>query len=225
MHLPLETWTFQAGSVTLEMESVPSIDPLIDDDLDLEHPPYWPVVWPSAHMLARWLIEQEGSERPGARPASILELGCGAGLVGLVASRLGAAVVQTDYIVEALELARRNARRNGIAGIRRVVADWRRWPLRQQFPLVLGSDVTYERSVHGALAEVLDQALAPGGVACLADPARPPSLAFFAALETAGWEVEMTEPAADTCDTPLFLYFVRRPANHRTPARIAAPVA
>jgi release factor glutamine methyltransferase len=43
-----------------------------------------------------------------------LEVGCGAGMVSLVAARAGAAVWATDLNPRAVELALRNAKRNGI---------------------------------------------------------------------------------------------------------------
>src|SRR5262249_14927808 len=156
---------------------------LITDDLDLDRPPYWPVLWPASLALARTL--------PGLLPTHLLELGCGTGLVGIVGALLWARVVQTDYIPAALLLARHNAERNGVDGIRRVAADWRAWPLRARFPLILASDVTYDRALHAALREVLECSLAPGGIACIADPGRPPTLAFFAALERDGWPVTL----------------------------------
>lgn len=49
--------------------------------------------------------------RPGAR---FLEVGCGAGLVSLVAARAGCVVSCTDANPLAVELARHNARQNGL---------------------------------------------------------------------------------------------------------------
>jgi predicted nicotinamide N-methyase len=143
------------------------------------------VVWDSAPTLARWLIDRGGW--PGV---PVLELGCGAGLVGLVLSYLGAAVTQTDLFPEALALAWRNAARNGLSGIRQVPADWRAWPLAGTWPAVVGSDLTYERAAHGALLNVLERSVAPGGAAYLADPARPMSRGFFARAEGEGWRVD-----------------------------------
>lgn len=50
--------------------------------------------------------------RPGER---FLEVGCGAGLVGLAAARRGAAAWATDLNPRAVELSRRNAESNGLA--------------------------------------------------------------------------------------------------------------
>lgn len=60
--------------------------------------------------------------RPGDR---ILDLGCGYGFVGILAARLIGAdrVVMSDVDPEALELAERNALRNGVPGVTIVQSD------------------------------------------------------------------------------------------------------
>jgi release factor glutamine methyltransferase len=57
--------------------------------------------------------------RPGQR---FLEVGCGAGLVSLVAARCGAEVVATDLNPHAVGLVQHNARQNGVA-VRAVQTD------------------------------------------------------------------------------------------------------
>lgn len=59
---------------------------------------------------------------PGLR---VLDLGCGCGLVGILAARLcgEANVVLTDIDPLAVETARRNAARNGVGGVRLAVSD------------------------------------------------------------------------------------------------------
>ena len=49
--------------------------------------------------------------RPGLR---FLEVGCGAGLVSMVAARAGCAVTCTDANPQAVELAKHNAKQNGV---------------------------------------------------------------------------------------------------------------
>lgn len=59
---------------------------------------------------------------PGDR---VLDLGCGYGVVGILAARLIGAdrVVMSDVDPEALELAERNALRNGVPGVKIVESD------------------------------------------------------------------------------------------------------
>ena len=61
-------------------------------------------VWPAASVLCRWMAKQTGM-----RGATVLEIGCGTGAVGLFAAALGASrVVLTDVSDGALENAQRN---------------------------------------------------------------------------------------------------------------------
>src|SRR3954471_9299348 len=66
--------------------------------------PYWGSLWPSAIALSH-----EIAGRPGAfRGRSVLELGAGVGLPGIVAATLGARVMQTDRDELSLHLCKRN---------------------------------------------------------------------------------------------------------------------
>ncbi|MGV3725061.1 MAG: class I SAM-dependent methyltransferase, partial [Actinomycetota bacterium] len=144
----------------------------LDADLvrgaDPERLPYWSVLWHSATALAGHMIQQQRW-----RGLEVLELGCGPGAAGLALAAAGARVTQTDLFPEAVTLARANACANGINACRHAAADWRAWPFRALWPVIIGSDLTYERASHPALLSVLEQALAPDGVAYLADPGRP----------------------------------------------------
>lgn len=59
---------------------------------------------------------------PGMR---VLDLGCGSGLVGILAAKLCGAenVVMCDVDPLAVEIAARNAARNGVGGVKAVVSD------------------------------------------------------------------------------------------------------
>ena len=158
--------------------------------------PYWAVLWRSGVALAR---ELEGEQTGGLR---VVELGCGLAVPSIAAARAGASVLATDVCPEALALAKRNARTNGVR-IETAALDWAtpgaqagRGPRpvppagelarRGRFDLVLAADVLYERAAVAALLSLLPR-LAPE--AWLADPGRPAAGAF---LEQANrrWQVE-----------------------------------
>jgi predicted nicotinamide N-methyase len=141
--------------------------------------PYWAVLWRSGVALAR---EVEGRELGGLR---VVELGCGLAVPSIAAARAGASVLATDVSLEALELAKRNARANGVR-IDTTTLDWAAPGRLGPFDLVLAADVLYERGAVGALLDLLPR-LAPE--ALLADPGRPAAGAF---LEQASrrWTVE-----------------------------------
>jgi predicted nicotinamide N-methyase len=141
--------------------------------------PYWAVLWRSGVALAR---ELEGEELGGLR---VVELGCGLAVPSIAAARAGASVLATDVSREALALANRNARANGVR-IETTTFDWEAPGNLARFDLVLAADVLYERPAVAALLDLLPR-LAPE--AWLADPGRPAAGVF---LEQASlrWHVE-----------------------------------
>ena len=200
---------FNFHPLRLAVLAAPDLDSLLTPDTDVERLPYWAVVWDSAPALARWM-----AERGSWTSVEVLELGCGAGLAGLAAAALGAAVMQTDRFPEAAALARRNAARNGLSHVRHAAADWRAWPFTRTWPVVTGSDLTYDRALHVPLLRVLDASLSPGGSAYLADPDRAMTLDFLARAEAAGWRVEMEmappPPPSGREEKPVSVYILQR---------------
>ncbi len=147
--------------------------------------PFGLLLWESALALSDALIE----DKTTIAGRSVLELGAGVGLPGIIARALGAAAVrQTDHISQALALCRANAEANGIEGIEVGLANWDAWTDARSYDLIIGSDVVYERSAHAPLAAILDRNLAAGGRALLADPGRQDTPLFLADLAAAGWK-------------------------------------
>jgi predicted nicotinamide N-methyase len=151
--------------------------------------PYGVALWPSAIALAH-----EVATRAGAfRGRTVLELGAGTGLPGIVAASLGARVVQTDRQEVAMEVCRRNGERNGAVAVEYRLADWAEWGDTGHYDWVLGSDILYAELLHPHLRRILEQCLAPGGRALLADPFRDVSLHLLEALEGDGWTITMSK--------------------------------
>jgi len=147
--------------------------------------PFGLLLWESAQALAEALADDKES----LAGRTVLELGAGVGLPGIVARWLGAAAVrQTDHISEALALCRANAEENGVGGIEVALANWDAWTDAHTYDLIIGSDVIYERSAHAPLAAILDHNLAPGGRVLLADPGRQDTPLFLADLTATGWK-------------------------------------
>jgi len=78
------------------------------------------------------------SFEPGMR---VLDLGCGCGVVGIVAARRCGAenVLMTDVNNDAVETALRNAARNGVSGVRAVCSDGFRSIDETGFDLILSN--------------------------------------------------------------------------------------
>ncbi len=132
--------------------------------------PYWAALWSSATPTAEAVLRAEwrGDE-------SVLELGCGAGLVGLAALARGLKVTFSDYVPQAIELARQNARLNGFPTAQCLLLDWHFPPqlsLDQRYAVLLASDVLYDRSCHQPLLDAIDRFLAADGVCWIGDPGR-----------------------------------------------------
>ena len=146
-----------------------SADDLIDEvefERD-ERLPYWADIWPSARVLASYVARLDGRGR------SLLELGCGAGLVATAGVIAGFRVCATDYYEDALRFTTVNvAEHTGQMPETRLV-DWRALPTDLgRFDLVVGSDVLYERSYGRLVARAIDITLTRGGEAVIADPGR-----------------------------------------------------
>ena len=136
--------------------------------------PYWAELWPSAHALAEVVADRD------LRGVRVLELGCGLGLPSLAAALRGADVLATDWAPRAVQALRRNAQRNGIA-LRAEVWRWDAPPPAPPWPLVIASDVLYERRNGTWLLDALERVLAPDGEVLVADPGRTAAAPFLAA--------------------------------------------
>ncbi len=146
--------------------------------------PYWAIVWEASMALGEWLLEHPEF----ARGRSMLELGCGLGLSGVVAASLGGRVTQTDRIPEALGVAAENARRNGLEPPpRQFQADWNTWSHEEKYDVLFGSDLVYEPSVNPALLKIFRRNLAPGGELLIAAPLREPMVDLMDRLLNEGW--------------------------------------
>lgn len=180
---PLVVSPVLVGTRVWNITAVQNVDALLDGAEGLAHFPYGFLLWEAAIGLARYLDAHVDL----IAGRSVLEIGAGVGLPGLVARALGAQVTQTDHQIGALALAEVNAFDNDITGLERFVADWRLWQHPVRYDVLIGADVMYERAMYFYLEQVFRLALKPGGVLLLSDPGRPQAMDFAAHLENAGW--------------------------------------
>jgi predicted nicotinamide N-methyase len=179
--------TLTVAGRTLEILHPASAEDLIDE-IDFERDerlPYWAELWPSSRILAEYLGAMAGGGR------SLLELGCGAGLVTTAASLAGFDVVASDYYDDAHRFARVNAARNGAREPRGLLLDWRALPADlPRFDVVAASDVLYERAYGALVARAIGASLADNGIAYLADPGRVGRDEFLKQLGSAGLRLQ-----------------------------------
>ena len=171
------------GDETLSILKPRNSDDLISeaDYVRDERLPYWADLWPSAVILATRLGNETGRGR------SLLELGCGLGIVSITAMRSGFEVLASDYYDDALRFTRANAWRN----LRREPAvrmiDWRAPPPDLgSYDTIVAADVLYEMTYAPLIADLLAAALARRGTAIIADPGRIAVDHFVDACEARG---------------------------------------
>lgn len=147
--------------------------------------PFGAMLWPSAIALAHEIAARAAE----FRGRSVLELGAGTGLPGIVAAALGSAVVQTDRTELIAHVCRLNGERNRLGGIEYRVADWAEWADPTRYDWVVGSDIVYADTQHAHLRRIFEAGVAPGGRVLLSDPYRPPSMPLLEGLEAGCWRV------------------------------------
>ena len=150
--------------------------------------PFGLMLWESAIALA----EQLSNNPALVAGKSVLELGAGLGLTGVVASQLGASVTQTDHDAAALEACARTATLNNVTNITRHLGDWHDWCDPARYELILGADIGYDDADQAALLAIFARALAPGGIILLTDPNREKQPLFITRAIAAGWVVNKT---------------------------------
>ena len=207
--------TVMAGSHKIELIHPANAEDLIDEQ-DFERDerlPYWADVWPSAVVLARLVVGQRGTGR------TLLELGCGAGLVAAAAALAGFDVTATDYYDDSLLFTRLNVARN--AGGEPVVrlVDWRDLPSDLgTFDVVVASDVLYEHTYGSLVAAAIARTLRPTGVATLADPGRVAAGDFVDAARQRGleiWTADRVRYTHGAATQTIDLYELWWPPNRR----------
>jgi predicted nicotinamide N-methyase len=149
-------------------------------DTEAPEPPYWAHLWVGSRALAR-LVEAEIA-CTGRR---IVEVGCGVGLVGVVAALRGAHVTMLDMTHAAVDFARANARLNGCS-VLTLQTDLRQPGLRGGFDAILAADVTYDPILQDGLAAFLRAHLSPGGRAWCAESVRTNDAGFGRACAAHG---------------------------------------
>ena len=171
-----------------------------------ERMPYWADLWPSAIALSEYITEHSVL----VKNQDVIELGCGLGLPGMVASNLGGKVLMTDYLEEALSFARLNWEQNLSSVFNSELVDWRNIDDKKKYDIVLASDVAYENRSFQPLLIALKSLVKKNGRILLSEPNRKFSSPFIELLKTK-FEIKKTNRPIqlDSIDYVISIYECR----------------
>lgn len=194
MQFSTTTNTYQIGSASVLLETINDSEELLDaliakgpdnPDYQDEVMPYWADLWHSALGLAKVIVDNK--ERFVGK--KVIELGCGLGLPGIIASTLGAQVTFTDYVPEALAFAKLNLEKNQLDHQATFeFLDWRTPAIEEQFDFVLAADVAYESRFFSPLYTTIGQLLNSKGECWLSEPGRPIAKDFLNGFVNNGFQ-------------------------------------
>ncbi|HEY8517522.1 MAG TPA: methyltransferase domain-containing protein [Candidatus Binatia bacterium] len=184
---PTQVEAFDLDAFTIGLVTVRNLEQHVDRDRLLNDetlvPPYWAMVWGGARALAVHIATRLQCER-----RTVLDVGCGLGLVALAAARAGARVTAIDREVAPIEFLMASAAVNGTP-VEALVGDITTARFAEPFDLVLAADLLYERAEFEALARALGRQVAPGGTLWVADPQRVDTATFYQALGREGFAI------------------------------------
>ena len=132
---------------------------------------YWDRIWPSSVALSEYLIHQFFPTK--LTGAKVLEIGCGTGVPGVTAAKLGAFTMFSDMVPVTLEAVKETCRLNHIRNFDTCTLDWSETiESKQRYDFVIGCEVFYDGAILPDISHVLEQLLAPAGKGMFCDPNR-----------------------------------------------------
>jgi predicted nicotinamide N-methyase len=158
-----------------------SIDRFMNPEAFLEDFPLWARIWEASIVLCDYLAGMDAD--PDKR---FLEVGCGLGLVGTIATAFGHRFTMTEYNPDSLHFAQANALLNGLtpgADIQILPLDWNNPRIEGVFDYVVGSEVVYKERSYRPLMKLFQKYVVPGGEIILAEAIRKTSLEFFRQMQ------------------------------------------
>ncbi|MEM8890455.1 MAG: methyltransferase domain-containing protein [Bacteroidota bacterium] len=183
------------GELNFDISRIQDTDALLDEliekgedheDVLDERIPYWAELWPSAIAMGRYLAEDPDL----VQDKTVLEIGCGLGLSGMVAHALGGKVMLSDYLPAALELADFNWRKNFPSEPQLLQLDWREVKAEQGTDVILAADVAYEERAFEPLMNAFKVLMKPHSKLILTEPNRQIAHKFLNMLEGSGLKVD-----------------------------------
>jgi tRNA1(Val) A37 N6-methylase TrmN6 len=151
-----------------------ALDDFVDQQDIFRDFPLWIKIWEASFVLAEYLAGLD--PKAGKK---FLEIGCGLGVVGIVASSFGHHVTMTEYNKDALNFARANALLNEASNLEIRVLDWYHPEIEGSFDYIVGSEILYREGDFQPILKLLRTFLKEGGEIILAEGIRKTSMAFM----------------------------------------------
>ena len=159
---------------TLKLFTPASIDRFINPDDVMDNFPLWAKIWEASGVLASYLVSL-----PPDPMKTMLEIGCGLGMVGIAAAKAGHRITMTELNPDALNFARANAIANGCPEVAIEKLDWNAPQLEDRFDMIVGSETVYKTEDIDGLESLFDRYLNPGGTIILAEGVRRTGVDFW----------------------------------------------
>lgn len=177
-----------------------------DDEL---HLPYWAELWDSSLAIIEFLAETLPARFDDVSKLSILDLGCGMGLTGTVAAALGARVLFGDLEPDALLFARLNAMPFADR-IRTRRLNWQKARLTEQFDVIIGADILYDKTQWVHLEPFWRGHLKRQGTVLLGEPGRQTGDLFLDWIKPHPWSLTQLKKSVPTRTVPIRLFELKR---------------
>ena len=182
------------------------LDRFINSVDALDEFPLWAKIWKASWVLAGYLADM-----PPDVNKRILEIGAGVGLVGMVAATFGHRVTMTEYNSDALNFARANACLNHCPDLPIKKLDWNHPELKDQFDLIVASEVTYNEENFSPLIRLFQSNLKPGGEIILASEIRESNQDIFRPFKS-DFDITLVKKTlrSETVAVPIVLLKMRQ---------------
>ncbi len=148
------------------------------------------------HATTAFCLAQVAARREDARPQSLLDVGCGSGILAIAAAKLGySPITAFDFDPEAVRVAKENARANRVS-FRLAQHDLTKMPRRASEKF----DVVCANLIYDLLIQERDRILArlaPGGTLVLAGILRTQFSKVQTAFEAAGLRLVASRAAKE----------------------------
>ena len=222
MHLSKSLYAYETepteltvGTRSVTLLRVKNLELWIDREAllrdEAEEPPYWALLWSGAGTLARYI-----EEHIDCTGQTVLDVGCGLGLTGIIASCKGAHVTFADKEQEAATFAAVNADLNDCRCYTAQRLDFTQDRLERRFSLILGAEILYDRPVFPTLIDFLIQHLTPSGKAVIADAHRTNTDEFYQQLDARGlcWTRTGVLEREDNLPLTVDIVTIQHPENN-----------